>query len=547
MKQLWKKLGIALLVPVAFLTFAEGIARVVVKPEESGWLFDRRRAPDGSIEWQRKPNNLVKDYGTYPQKKPEGVVRIACVGGSTVEGVPFPELAFPVVIQKMMRLLKPGEPIEVIRCGVGGNYSAGELSVFEEILPLDPDIVVLYSAHNEFHPKNVATLMRRHERPVAAAVVESIRASRLATAIRRARGIVETVQPAKTVGEEGIAKRPIDTPVFGVVLDAFRENLETMARICEERNIALVLCTSASNTREFEPMADVFRPDLDQEGRERVRDLVDRALARLDAVEESDEKIRGQEALELVEQAAAVDPTPARIEFARGRALLALGRIAEAKEQFRLARDHDGRLNRAPTAFNEAVREIAERTPALLADVEVAFEAASKHGIVGKDWIIDNVHPTIEGQAFIARIVLEAMARANNLITTADLGRLPPLSKLTGQLSKAEEHERIGFANLLLALEKGQAGDTADLARHHFEKSLEEHESAGPLLGIGLLDALESKWDRAVAAMKKSYALDARTFLLYADPARKSAFVQGLFDSCGARFENGRVIFGPRS
>lgn len=546
MKSTWQKLAIAILAPVAFLTLAEGVARVFVTPGKGARIFTRRSDSSGVEIWQRNPGGGKKEYPPYVAKKPEGVIRIACVGGSTVEGMPFPELAFPVVLQRMLRLLKSGDSIEVIGCGVGGNYSAGELRVFEEAIELEPDIVVLYSAHNEFHPANVARLMRRAEHPILAGIVESLASLRLVTAVKRAMGVDESERPAASIGESAIERRPIDTPEYRTVLQAFRDNVEAMVRRCEELDIALVLCTSVSNLRDFAPMADVFRAESTEEQREEVRGLIATALDRLDSKDAADEKVRAQEVLELLDRAEAIDPTPATIAFARGRALLALGRTAEAKKQFLVARDHDGRINRAATDFNEAMREIADRTPALLADIEAGFDAAAKDGIVGKDWIVDNVHPTIGGQALIARLIVEAMARANNLITVADLGRLPPLSQLTGQLSPAEEEERVGFANLLLALEKGHGGDTADLARLHFEKALEHEKRAGPLLGIGLLDALDSKWDRAVASMKQSHALDAETFLQYADPARKSSFVQGLFDSCGVRFEGSSVTFRPR-
>ena len=230
MKKTWQKLAIAILAPVAFLTLAEGIARVFVTPGKGARIFTRLSGPDGVEIWQRNPRGGKKEYPRYTAEKPEGVIRIACVGGSTVEGMPFPELAFPVVLQRMLRLLKSGEPIEVIGCGVGGNYSAGELRIFEEVLELEPDIVVLYSAHNEFHPANVTRLVRRAEHPMAARVVEALASLRLVTAVKRAMGVDESERPAASIRESAIERRPIDTPEYRIVLQAFRDNVEAMVR-----------------------------------------------------------------------------------------------------------------------------------------------------------------------------------------------------------------------------------------------------------------------------------------------------------------------------
>lgn len=539
MKNLWKKIGLAVLAPVAFLTLAEGVARVVVEPQKGMLLFARLRANDGTLIWQRNPRSGSNEYPAYSETKPEGTVRVACVGGSTVEGMPFPELAFPVVLQRMLRLLKSGDSIEVIGCGAGGQYSAGEVRAFEEVLELDPDVVVLYSAHNEFHPANVARLTARAHHPVRAAIIECLAALRLTIGVKRLLGIDESPQPASSVRDDYIPIRPIDGPEYPLVLDEFRNNVEYIVRRCLELDIGVVLCTSVSNIRDFAPMADVFRVGLSETARARVAELIAEAL-------EAESHGKPKEALELADAAAAIDDTPATIAFVRGRAHYALGNIAEAKRHLEFARDHDGRINRAPTDFNAAMREIADRTPALLADIEAGFAAVSKNGLIGRDWIVDNVHPTIEGQALIARLVLESMAQANNLVTAADLGRLPPMSSVTGQLSPAEEEERVGFANLLLALEKGHGGDTADLARLHFENSLRYAERAGPLLGVGLLDALDSRFDKAASLMKRSYALEPATFLKYAESSRKSPFVQGLFDACGVRFERGRATFVAR-
>ncbi len=530
-----RRIGLAVLFPLILLTLAECVARITVDPPGRGRLFAKVTNPNGERAVQRNPGSNKKWYPPYTEKKGEGVIRIACVGGSTVEGMPIPEAAFPVVIQTMLAQLRSDSKVEVLGCGVGGQYSDNEVGALDEVIPLDPDVVVLYSAHNEFHPANVKALLARASRPAMSAVGRFVADLRLATAIGRWLGLDGKVQTNKSLKEEPPDHRPIDGPEFALVNERFRENLERFVARCEEREIAVVLCTAVSNVRDFAPMADVYGVGVAEADRERSKELVEKARESLKALE-------WQAALDSADAAIAIDPTPAGPHFWRGKALLGLRRIEESKRELVLARDTDGRVNRATTQLNAIVRDVAERTPALLADVEERFAAASTDGITGYDWILDNVHPSPEGQNLIARVVVEALGKANNIITPADLSRLPSLSRLTGQPSEADSEERIGFANLLLALEQGRFDDSAELARIHFTKALSIEQRPGALLGSALVDALEGKTDAAIAEMRRAYEADATVFAGYAESAKKSKFVESLFRSCGVVYENGEAV-----
>ncbi len=536
-----QRAALAICFPLVTVSLAEFVARAIVGANDvsSGRLFAVTTGKNGERYWQRDPSHPKKWYPPYAEKKPDDVIRIVCIGGSTVEGHPIQEMAFPFVIQHLLSLLKPEQKFEVLGAGVGGQYSAGEVEVLHEVVDLKPDLIVLYSAHNEFHPKNVGALMKSSEHPVLGELTGIVEKMALRRLVLRSFHVEPVVQVNESIKDKAPDHRPIDGKEYGLVLSAFRDRLNEFVDVCERRDIGLVLCTSVSNMRDFPPMADVYRADLSREDREKETALIAESIAASKARD-------FQHALDLAEQAAKIDATPAGIYYARGKALDGLERFPEAKEQYRLARDYDGRVNRATTELNAIVREVADKTPALLADVENRFAEASPQGIVGRNWILDNVHPSVEGQAMIARVVIETLGAANNLITKDDLKRLPAISKLTGQPSVADSEERIGFSNLLLALEEGRPGETADVARFHFENSLKTETRAGALLGIALLDALDGKTKEATEGMKKAFKTQPSIFANYAESARKSVFVEKLFRASGVRYDGDKAVLAAQ-
>ena len=105
------------------------------------------------------------------------------------------------------------------------------------------------------------------------------------------------------------------------------------------------------------------------------------------------------------------NPYCANLHFTLGRLHYLRGDYGEAKAAFTRARDMDRLPFRAPTLFNQMIREVAARSNGvLLCEVEAAFSAASPHGIAGSELIAEYVHPTVFGHYLIARTMVETLA-----------------------------------------------------------------------------------------------------------------------------------------
>lgn len=538
------RVAAATLIPALLFGLTEVALRAAGYGEvTSRTLFSTRTSRAGEVWWQRAPDKNDPWYPPYREIKPEGTVRIACVGGSTVAGLPIPEYAFPVVLQERLRALVPDREVEVLGCGVGGLYSDGELKVLREVLALDPDVVVLYSCHNEFHHQNVADLLARHEHPLLDRARRAVERLAITHAIRAAmsRDAAGPVKAEATLDRAPPERRPIDGVEFQLVVDHFRDNLNRFAELCEDRSIPLVVCTVTSNLRDFPPMANVFSPSVDDAARAEWKARFDESLAASSAGDYD-------AALALAEEAAAIDATPAGTYFARVWALLGLGRRRLAHKEFSLARDYDGRLNRAPTILNDVVRQVAAQRGDLVAEVERAFEERAPNGLVGHELIVDNVHPNQDGHALIAETIVETLATAGLLIDAAALERdAGPTSRAVERVAIAEMHERIGFQNLILALEKGRPGLTTAIAKRHFDDSLMLEDRAGAHVGLALIHAIDHSWTDARRHMTAGYDRDPQALMVYAEAARQAPFVRWLFEMSGVRFaEAGPVLLDPK-
>lgn len=81
--------------------------------------------------------------------KPDGVVRIVCLGASTTVEGPTDETTYPALLQKKLCEHFHGEHIEVVNAGVSANFARDELARLPEILELQPDVIVEYNAVND--------------------------------------------------------------------------------------------------------------------------------------------------------------------------------------------------------------------------------------------------------------------------------------------------------------------------------------------------------------------------------------------------------------
>ena len=144
---------------------------------------------------------------------------------------------------------------------------------------------------------------------------------------------------------------PLDSPLYQQGIEQFRGNLDRLLKKYRAAGIAVYVGTLASNERDQAP---------------------------------------------FVSSATAGDDAAAK-HYERARTLDAAGNFPEARTEYIAAKDRDELRFRAPEAFNELIRELAQADGATLVDVNGAFAAVARDGIIGSDLMLEHVHPNVEG------------------------------------------------------------------------------------------------------------------------------------------------------
>jgi lysophospholipase L1-like esterase len=150
---------------VAAAAIAEAALRIAPRPGSPAELAIYRPhhhisyviAPRAPSMQARGPHNSLGFRGpdVLREKRP-GFARIACVGGSTTYGTTQVDEreCWPRKLESALRAKRPR--LEVLNCGIPAHNSADSMQLLRErVMPLAPDVVVLYMGYNDVMPRFV--------------------------------------------------------------------------------------------------------------------------------------------------------------------------------------------------------------------------------------------------------------------------------------------------------------------------------------------------------------------------------------------------------
>jgi tetratricopeptide (TPR) repeat protein len=378
-------------------------------------VFER----DGSV-YRTRP---VRGYRTFNEQgfaaaKPANGLRLFCLGGSSAYGFPWgARESFAGVLGDVLAAAHPERHVESVNAA-GLSYALHRVRlVAEEVVAYEPDVLILYSGHNEFVEPSFFEALKRRGR--AWNRLEHAAAhSRLYSALR---GLLRPPPPPASPADPRMFVRR-ETAIYSAdqkrrTTDEFREGLRSIVRLAHARGVKVLLATVPANLREWRPLEREAAAALGPGEREAWGAALRAGRQRL-------EQGRWSEAEAELRRAAALDPDHAETRYLLGRVHEALSQWDAAHEAYRAACDLDPSPIRRLSGINDALRAVAREEGALLVDVERSFEERSEHGLIGFNLIEDYVHPTLEGHRIIAWEMWQAMEREGWLgpATPADRG-----------------------------------------------------------------------------------------------------------------------------
>lgn len=328
---------------------------------------------------------ISPDTQYFLAEKVPGQLRIVFIGGSSAAGFPYGRWGAPAaMLQQRLKRLYPEQNIEVINLALAAVNSYTLLDITDEVIALQPDLVLLYAGHNEFlGVMGVGSAFAGEFSHASKLLYLKLRKLALFQAIQRFANWLSPA-PAFTPGRTLMAQIarhteiPHGSATFNAGIAQFTANISLLLAEYQAAGIPLVLSTIASNEADQPPFVSA-EPALLTPG-----------------------KLQLQQALASKANVASWHFQLARLYRQSGETKLAL-------QHYQLAREHDLLRFRAPLAINAAINGLSTTFAVPLVDGEAMLRRHSPDGIIGKQLMLEHLHPNQLGYFWLAEAFLPAI------------------------------------------------------------------------------------------------------------------------------------------
>ena len=406
---------------------------------------------DERARWEIPPSRLgFFRPESFAANKGADEFRIFCLGGSTVQGRPYSiETSFTTWLEMNLQAADPSRSWEVVNCG-GVSYASYRLvPILEEVLDYQPDLIILYTGHNEFLEDRTYGHIKHLPR-VVAWPCEQVARTRTFTLLHqgylrlRGRSVQEAPEGRPILGPEtdaileyrgGLEQYQRDEKWRRDVIDHFRYNLGRMMQTARDARVPVLLVNPVCNFR-WPPFKAQHRDGLSSDELREWKRLISEAAEVF--------QTNNRRAVARLQQAAEIDDQHAGLHYLLAECYRELEETELARRHYILAKEHDVCPLRILEPMSQAVLEIGRQTDTRVVDVGKLFARLSGDGIPYK-FMLDHVHPSIEGHRLIADVLTEELIGQGVVDPVADW--------LDGQDQKAHQYvDSLGR----LYLEKGR-------------------------------------------------------------------------------------------
>jgi lysophospholipase L1-like esterase len=354
--------------------------------------------------------------------KPAGTFRVFVVGGSSAAGFPYPpEYAFAAWVERELQARRPDLSVEVVNAAVAGYGTRRVLLVVRELGAYEPDLVIVYSGHNEWAERRYYSRLIDMD-PRLFSLREQIVETRLFTLLSRLVGRQQ--EDPEAAVRALVADRDREfREMFAVLSErsegggypsaedlrqrdlVYRENLEAIVRASRAAGARVLLLGVAQNFSDWSPGASSHRSDLGD---------AERAAWKA-AVADGDARAAAKDcAAALVDwsRALGIDEAHAGLHYRKARCHQGLGELEAARHHFALASDLDRVPHGAPAKLNAVARDVARREGATFVDLVSVLARASGPRLMGDDLFVDWAHPNLRAHQLIAGALVTALRNA---------------------------------------------------------------------------------------------------------------------------------------
>ncbi len=414
---------------------------------------------------------------TFPAERAEKALRVAFMGGSSVQGWPYREegVVFAEQVGRSLRERHPELEFDIINAGVGTYSSFQLVDVADQLEQFNPDIVVLYAGHNDqgyyfFHRTFLDTLAPR------SSLEHFFNRFNFFQGARMLRDdLLEKAKPEHLGNSDGVAFIPQDENIRDIGTERyisfvkiqqqylpqiFYRNLKEVVERLHDHDTAVLLASPASNLRDFPPVFSMHFDTLSSRQAKRFDTLLSEAdemmrqafvdSRRMPSIEGNGESLKastpwgpippseapalGSEqardscapVLSLLAQAENISDSYAKLHFLKGTCLIHSDPRA-AHLSFVRARDLSPAMapfQRASSELSEVVAQVAKDTGVPVIDSQGVIAAASSLGIPEGRFFTDNIHFSADGHRELAGALVSELEKLP-IVIDGPVGRAP--------------------------------------------------------------------------------------------------------------------------
>lgn len=339
-----------------FVTDARDPASLVMNPHVSERYFTSGAdATTGNSE-------------TFKAVKAKGVTRIFVLGESTTLGYPYMHNGgFPRWLKYRLLHMYPDADFEIINLSLTAVNSYTVLDMAKELPRYRPDAVLIYSGHNEYYGAlGVGSTSRFGKAPWMVRILIRLKQFRVMQLVLNAFQSEHSKEGNRTLMERmaGDQHIPYGSEKFRDGIRQFTINTDAACRLLSDQHIPVFISNLVSNDRDLPPL---------------VSDKTE-------------------------------NDTSAAGLYQKGRAALVHNDTAAARRLLVAARDHDLLRFRAPEQINAAIADIPGKYPGVyLVDTRKLFQKRSAAAIMGKETLLEHVHPNLLGYALMSEAFFQAL------------------------------------------------------------------------------------------------------------------------------------------
>jgi hypothetical protein len=345
---------------------------------------------------------------SFPATKTANEFRIFCLGGSTVQGRPYSaETSLTAWLELSLNAAGHQREYRVINCG-GISYASYRLvPILDEVLQLEPDLIIVCTGQNEF----LEARSYDHLRDLSSARIQvhrtlgNLRIFQWAEQrIRKPLATPKTALPREVSAlldyKGGLEKYQRDDRFTTAVQKHFAFNIESLIERCDRHSTPLLFLLPVSNLIDCPPFKSEHSADISL-----------KQIADFEANWDASLRVSAAplERLQTMRSAVTLSPRHAAAHFRLAKLLEGLGRHTEAKEHFRRARDEDVCPLRMLGDMYPLAEEVLRRRATPYLDLRKVIEDAANGQLPSDQWMVDHVHPTVRGHQQIAAEIHEQL------------------------------------------------------------------------------------------------------------------------------------------